>query len=434
MSLIYTLGIKKEIHLFEIVFNKPSTDPKKINFSKNTIYTDVRKSKEIIRAHATLWGNKVSTVGIHVPDNLLSDSHALEHILSSISRFILKNIYTSKCSIIITHDGTRYNDTLKNIISIINKIQMARKISMIPPDKGTPMYMAKYLSKLFKDKNATTKILNEKHLRDKGYHLLYSVGKSANTPCCMLVVERLKTNKEKTICIVGKGITFDSGGLSLKSLRSMQTMKYDKVGAVNGAIALLHLMEELPDLNLVGIFPFAENAISANASHPSDVVKSFIGKTVEIVDPDAEGRLILADAIGHSHRYKPDLVIDIATLTGHADDINCWHNGYCNVHPVSLKQAFEDISNSIGERMLTMPSWEDCSYVLKSTVADFTNVSKECGDSFTASLFLKEFLPPSCDWIHIDIAHDLEERDNIPKATGIHTIVAIVKYYVGLKK
>lgn len=434
MSLIYALNVTKDIHTFEILFNKSSTDSKKLQFAKQTIYTDVRKSKDIIRSHAILWGDKVKTVCIYVPENLLDDVDALEHILSSVSRFILKKIYTTKCGIIITHNGTHHNENLKNIISIINKIQFARKLSMTPPDKGTPLYMAKQISKLFKDKNITTKIMNEKQLQRNGYNLIYAVGKGANTPCCMLVIERLKKNKEKTICIVGKGITFDSGGLSLKSNSKMQTMKYDKIGAVNGAFALLHLMETHPELNLVGIFPFAENAISANATRPSDVVRSYIGKTVEILDPDAEGRLILADALGHAHRYKPDLVIDIATLTGHAAYINCWHNGYCNVHPISLKLAFEDISNRIGERMLTMPSWDDCSYILKSNVADFTNVSSECGDSFTASLFLKEFLPPNCDWIHIDIAHDLDEDDKIPKATGIHTIVAIVKHYIGLKK
>jgi leucyl aminopeptidase len=433
VGILYKLNLeKKNLHLFEIVFE--NNDTNKLSFSKETIYTDVRKAKDIIHAYATLWDKKVSKVGIHIPDNLLNEPFHLEHIISALCRFLLKDIYKTSCSIIITHNGTQKQELVEDIVSIINKIQIARKLSMIPPDKGTPLYMAKEISKLFKQKkDVNIKILNEKYLRTKGYNLIYSVGKSASVPCCMLVIERLVKNiNAKTVCIVGKGITFDSGGLSLKTIRGMQTMKYDKVGAVNGALALLHLIETIPDLNLVGIFPFAENALSGTASHPTDVVKSFIGKTVEIIDPDAEGRLILADALGHSHRYKPDLVIDIASLTGHAKNINCWHNGYCNVHPPALKQTFEEVSNAIGERMLTMPSWNDCSYVLKSNVADLSNVSIECGDSFTASLFLKEFLPPNCDWIHIDIAHDLDNK--IPKATGIHTINAIVKKMIYVNK
>ena len=431
MSLTYKLSQNlKKCKVLEISFNEKGSE--KLHFSKENIYRDVREAADIIKAHTTLWGKNVSKVALYIPPSLLRDEHSLEHILSNVSRYLLGNIYVSKCSIIVTHEGTVYNDKLKKIVSIINKIQVARKISMIPADKGSPLYISKKIAKMFKDTipNVTTKIYNEKYLQDKGYGLIYSVGKSAENPCCMLVVERMKSKNSKTICIIGKGITFDSGGLDIKPPHNMANMKYDKVGAINGSMALLQLMEELPDTNFVGIFPFAENAVSARSTRPGDVVKSYIGKTVEITNTDAEGRLILADAIGHAHKYKPDLIIDIASLTGHAGIINCWHNGYCNVRPESLKLQFEKISHIIGERMLTMPLWDDCSYVLKSDVADMSNSPKECGDSFVASLFLKEFLPPKCDWIHIDIAHDLRIND-IPKATGIHTIVAITKDYVG---
>ena len=435
MSLTYKLSQNlKNWKVLEITFNKKE-GAGKLHFSKETIYTDVREAADIVKAHTTLWGKKVSKVAIHICETLLRDEHSLEHILSSLSRYLLGNIYVSKCSILVTHDGTAYNDKLKKIVSIINKIQVARKISMIPADKGTPLYISKTIAKMFKDTipNVTTTIYKEKYLHDKGYGLIYSVGKSAENPCCMLVIERIKSKNSKTICIIGKGITFDSGGLDIKPSPHMANMKYDKVGAINGSMALLQLMEELPDTNLVGIFPFAENAVSAKSTRPGDVVKSFIGKTVEITNTDAEGRLILADAIGHAHKYTPDLIIDIASLTGHSRIINCWHNGYCNVRPESLKLQFEKISHIIGERMLTMPLWDDCSYVLKSNVADLSNHPKECGDSFVASLFLKEFLPAKCDWIHIDIAHEIGAND-IPKATGIHTIVAITKDYVGIKK
>lgn len=438
MSLIYKLSQNiEDFKVLEITLDKRSSHNKDtLYFSKETIYTDVREASNIIKSHIILWGNEPYKVAIYISNSLLTEEHLLEHILSSLSRYIIGNIYTSKCTILITHDGSTHHDKLQRIVSIINKIQVARKMAMIPPNKGTPIKLSKQIAKLFRDTipGVKTEILNEKHLHKNGYNLLYSVGKSAENPCCMLIVERLKNKTGKTICILGKGITFDSGGLSIKPIQHMVNMKYDKTGAINGSMALLQLMEDLPDKNLIGIFPFAENAVSENATRPGDVIKSYIGKTVEIVDPDAEGRLILADAIGHAHKYKPDLIIDIATLTGHAERINCWHNGYCYVRPENLKLQFEKISKNIGERMLTMPLWDDCSYVLKSTVADLSNSPKYCGDSFVASLFLKEFLPINSDWIHIDIAHNLVEDTTLPKATGIHTIVAIVKHYVGIKK
>lgn len=432
MSIVYKLSQNlKDFKVLEISLNKSGENT--LSFSKETVYTDIREASDIISAHMTLLEKKTN-IALYVSNSLLSEENLIEHILSSLSRYIIRNV-TSKCSILITHDGSSYNEKLKRIVSIINKIQIARKILVTPANKATPMKLSKQIEKMFNDSipGVKTEILNEKYLKKHGYNLLYSVGKSAENPCCMLVIERIKNKTDKNICILGKGITFDSGGLSIKPINQMITMKYDKTGAVNGAMALLQLMEELPNANLIGIFPFAENAVSGKATHPGDVIKSYLGKTVEIVDPDAEGRLILADAIAHAHKYKPGLIIDIATLTGHAQRINCWHNGYCYVRPENLKLQFEKISNNIGERMLTMPAWDDCSYVLKSDVADLSNSPRECADSFVASLFLKEFLPAKCDWIHIDIAHDLSEK-NIPKATGIHTIVAITKHYVGIKK
>lgn len=437
MSVIYKLSHSlKEFKVLHITLKEAKENKQgALAFSKENTYTDVREASDIIKAHLTLMEKSITKVALYIDNSLLHEENLLEHVLSSLSRYILGNIYTTTCSILITHNGAVYNEKLKRIVSIINKIQIARKMGMIPPDKGTPMKVSKQIAKLFNDSipGVKTKILNEKYLKTNGYNLIYSVGKSSENPCCMLVVERIKNKTSKTVCIIGKGITFDSGGLNIKPTNNMANMKYDKVGAVNGSMALLQLMEELPDTNFVGIFPFAENAVSGKSTRPGDVVKSYIGKTVEITNTDAEGRLILADAIGHAHKYKPDLIIDIASLTGHANVINCWHNGYCNVHPESLKLQFEKISHIVGERMLTMPLWDDCAYVFKSTVADLSNAPKECGDSFVASLFLKEFLPTKCDWIHIDIAHDLREKD-IPKATGIHTIVAITKHYVGIKK
>jgi leucyl aminopeptidase len=214
----------------------------------------------------------------------------------------------------------------------------------------------------------------------------------------------------------------------------MKDMKYDKIGAVNGSISLLHMLEmkSLQHINFIGIFPFAENVISENSILPGDVITSLSGKTVEIINPDAEGRLILADAFTYASRYEPDILIDIATLTGHAESINCWHNGYFFAEPEDLKQLFEKRTNDIGERMIPMPTWNEYREVLNSTVADLINDSNVCDDSFTAALFLKEFLPKNCKWLHIDLAHEITGR--IANGTGIRSIIDIIDKYIPKKK
>ena len=192
---------------------------------------------------------------------------------------------------------------------------------------------------------------------------------------------------------------------------------------------MMHIMDD-PNWNhvhLIGVFPFAENAISDKAYRPGDVFKSVIGKTVEIANPDAEGRLILADAFGHLHKMvkSPDLVIDIATLTGHAESISCWHCGYFYATPDHLRYDIEKLSDDIGERMIAMPTWDDYGNALKSNVADLSNSPTDCGDAQVAAMFLKEFLPPKTKaWVHIDLAHETD--GGIPHGNGIRTIITTV--------
>lgn len=404
-----------------------------IPFETKTIYKSVHDAKKIITAYKVIWKGTITHLIVHIADNLLTNPRALEHIIAAISGAFLENVYKqpSKERITLTHDGGKIHPSIVYIAQLIEKVQIGKAMSMLPANMGTPEQMATKLQKIFKAlPNTTTTIHKTKYLKTHGYNLIHAIGKGSQHPPCMLVVERKARTAPKTVCIVGKGITFDTGGVNLKSFRAMDGMKYDKTGAIYGAMALAHLIEDdrLANCTLVGIFPFAENALSHKAVFPGDVITSLLGKTVEIANTDAEGRLILADALAHAHRYTPDLIIDIATLTGHADLVNCWHNGYCFVHPETLKMPFEKTCESIGERMLTMPNWNDYSDVLKSKVADLVNYSSTCGDAFTAALFLKEFVPPKSDWIHIDISHNL--TNGLPRGNGIRSVVRIVSEYI----
>jgi leucyl aminopeptidase len=404
------------------------------SFSKNTIYKNIADATNAIDAYKVIWKN-VNHLIINIAPSLLLEDNKLEHIISNLSSSFLGNVYSSKNKITLTHNGKKLNENLKKIITLIEKIQTARIISMISANIATPENTATKLEKLFKHiPNIEIKIIKHKYLYKNGYNLIRAVGEGSKNPPCMLVIERKGSSSNKTVCIIGKGITFDSGGLSIKTIDNMKTMKFDKIGAVYGSISLLHLLEDvkLKNVNFVGIFPFAENVISEKSMLPGDVVTSFIGKTVEISDPDAEGRLILADAFGHARAYKPDLIIDIATLTGHASYINCYHSGYYYASPDNLKYQIEKITDEIGERMIAMPTWRDYSDILKSDVADLINEPEKCGDSFFAAMFLREFLPHNSDWIHIDLSHELHK--NIPNGNGIRSIIKMVKYYICKEK
>jgi leucyl aminopeptidase len=449
MTLEYRLNIKhipENTAILDVYFNNDKDDsylkdkvPGErydfLSYSKNRIYLDVIKSQNKFLAVKELWKTiNVQNVILCLSSSLINDDNALEHILSSIIQKFFYNVYKEKGTITVTHAGTKKSPILENVLSMLDKIQLGRKISMIPANKGTPEYMAKTIQKLFKVYHVQSKILNHAYLKKHKFNLINAVGEGAKNPPCMLVVERIINKKYPTVCIVGKGITFDSGGLSIKDSRSIMSMKLDKIGAVNGSIALLHLMQ-LKNVNLIGLFPFAENAVSEHAVHPGDVFSSYLGKTVEILDPDAEGRLIMADALGYAHKYKPDLVIDIATLTGHADFINCWHYGYYFATPEPLKHRFEKLTDAIGERMIPMPTWTEYKEVLNSTVADLVNSpNNSCSDSYVAALFLKEFIPPDCEWIHIDLAHEYNEATNIPNGNGIRSIIYCVEDYLSRKK
>ena len=305
----------------------------------------------------------------------------------------------------------------------------AQLLAMLPANVATPKHLQQLFCKLFrKIPGIKIRVLNSKQLKKKEFGLITAVGQGAQSPPYMVMVERPGREDGKTIALVGKGVTFDSGGMALKPRQSLMSMKYDKIGAVYAAYATYQLMHDpsLKQHTLCGVFPLAENAISEKAVHSGDVVKSFLGKTVEITDPDAEGRLLLADAFGWLHSYKPDVILDIATLTGHAETIHCDHSGYFYASLDGWKREIERASFTLGERMIAMPTWTSgYSQLLKSPVADLANVphKKPCSSSsFVATMFLKEFIPEDCDWLHIDLSHEMDDG-LIPVGHGIRTLI-----------
>lgn len=320
------------------------------------------------------------------------------------------------------------NKNIYNDIILINNCMSAIDLDILPSNIATPKMLSIFIKKLFKNINGVKiKILNNQQIKKEKLNLIYSVGNGSYNKPFFVIIERL--TKNPTTCIIGKGITFDAGGTNIKTNNGIYDMKYDKTGAVYSLFALKYLIETNKDLSLVGLLPFCENTISNNPLKSGDVIKSYSGKTVEVLDTDAEGRLIMADALAYSQKYKPNLLIDIATLTGASSKHNCYNLGTFYTKSIKIKNFIEKISFKNDEIMIGLPTWVKKD-MLKSSVADIKNYSLSCHDSYSASMFLHEFIPKNVkNWIHIDLAHAIYKKDevSIPKGKGIRTLIEIIK-------
>ncbi|MGA8461591.1 MAG: leucyl aminopeptidase, partial [Streptosporangiaceae bacterium] len=264
------------------------------------------------------------------------------------------------------------------------------------------------------------KVLDEKALADGGYGGLTGVGQGSVHPPRLARVAYTNPDATKTVVLVGKGITFDSGGLSLKPPKSMEAMKSDMGGAAAVLAAVSVIAQLGPAVNVVGYLCMAENMPSGTAQRPSDIITMYGGRTVEVLNTDAEGRLVMADALARSAADSPDLLIDVATLTGAQlvalgpRIMGVMANDDAVLHGVV------DAARRAGEAAWPMPLPEELRKGLDSPVADIANVTQERnGGMLVGGLFLREFVPDGVRWAHLDIAgpayHEGEPYGYTPK-------------------
>ena len=284
-------------------------------------------------------------------------------------------------------------------------INEARRLADLPGNICTPAYLAQQARKLARDNTKlSTTIVEEKKMRELGMGSLLSVTAGTDQPA-KLIVMNYKGGKsgDKPYVLVGKGITFDSGGISLKPGAKMDEMKYDMGGAASVFGTLSAITEMGLPLNVVGIVAAAENMPSGGATKPGDVVTSMSGKTIEVLNTDAEGRLVLCDALTYAGRFKPEVVIDIATLTGacvvalgsHATGL------YSNQDKLANQLLAAGIESH--DRAWQMPLWDEYQKQLNSNFADLANIGSPGGGSVTAACFLAQFAE-DYHWAHMDIA------------------------------
>ena len=285
--------------------------------------------------------------------------------------------------------------------------QLVRHLGDLPANICTPTYLASVARKIVsKNKSASLKVLNEAQMKKLGMNSLLSVTAGAEEPAKMIIAEFMNGPKsQKPVAVVGKGITFDTGGISLKPSNKMDEMKYDMCGAAT-TIGLLQMVTELNlPINAVFVVPACENVPSSTATLPGDVVKSMSGTTIEILNTDAEGRLILADALTYTQRYKPKLIVDMATLTGACVvALGAHHSGLMSNSDQLAEKLFQ-CGQSTDDVTWRLPLTEEYADQIVSNFADVANISTRGSGAgtITAGCFLQKFVG-DYDWAHIDIA------------------------------
>jgi leucyl aminopeptidase len=299
-------------------------------------------------------------------------------------------------------------------------VRFARDLVNTPSNDMTPSHLAKAALSL-KQKKLSVDVLEGKDARKLGMGCYLSVAKGSDEPPKFIILE-YKGAAGAPLVLVGKSITFDSGGLSLKPSEGMEKMKYDMAGgaAVLGAVKVAAEFK-LP-VRLVGILPAAENLPGGSASKPGDIVKALNGITVEVVNTDAEGRLTLADAIAYAKRFKPRAILDVATLTG-ACSIALGSEAIAMMgNDRTLLEAVKKSAESTHERVWEMPLFEEYKDYIKSDVADVKNTGGRTGSLLASAYFLSEFAG-KVPWVHLDIAGTAwleKDRPYAPKgASGI---------------
>lgn len=281
----------------------------------------------------------------------------------------------------------------------------AKKLGDMPPNVATPAYLAEEADKLASlSDNLTTKILDEDHMEELGMGSFLSVSKGSIEPGKIICMEYLAGKAgDAPHVLVGKGITFDTGGISLKPGSGMDEMKYDMCGAASVLGTMTSLTELQLPINVVAIIAAAENLPSGEATKPGDVVTSMSGQTIEVLNTDAEGRLVLCDALTYGARFKPQSVIDIATLTGACVVALGKHATGLFSNQDDFADELLDAGKQIGDRAWHMPLWDDYQPQLDSNFADIANVGGPEGGSITAACFLSRFTK-EMRWAHLDIA------------------------------
>lgn len=349
--------------------------------------------------------------------------------------------YELKINVLSQHLAASVGKKIEEKVKIVSEtIYFTRDLKTLPANDLHPAELAKEAQAFGKKMGFAVTVWDEKKLAQENMNGVLSVGKGSAQPPRFIICEYNKNAKGPTIVLVGKAVTFDTGGVSLKPAQGMHEMKMDMSGgaSVIGAIGALAKLK-VP-CHVVALIPAAENMNSGSAIRPGDIYRAANGKTVEVLNTDAEGRLILADALHYAKRYNPDCVIDVATLTG-ACIIALGHSASAilgNNHV--MIDGFRKASSKVGEKTWELPIYDAFRDDLKSPIADIQNIGKtaRAGGTAVAAAFLDFFVENAYPWIHLDVAGTADtpsgQGHHCPPYVGTGVPVrAIVEFVSGFK-
>lgn len=330
------------------------------------------------------------------------------------SNFSLKKVHLSfaKSQIATAEKGAKLGQ------AIATGINLARCLGDLPGNICTPSFLADTAKQLAGKNRLKLTVLEEKDMKALGMGSLLSVAAGSEQSAKLIVLE-YKGGDKKTapVALVGKGITFDTGGISLKPGPGMDEMKFDMCGAASVLGVIQTLLELQLPINVVGVIAASENMPSSKATKPGDIVTSMSGQTIEILNTDAEGRLVLCDALTYTEKFKPKSVIDIATLTGACVIALGNHASGLFSNDEKLSQDLVKAGQDAGDRAWPMPLWDEYQKQLDSNFADMANIGGKEGGSITAACFLSRFTK-NMKWAHLDIAGTAWKSGSAKSATG----------------
>ena len=308
-------------------------------------------------------------------------------------------------------------------------LELAKNLGNQPPNICNPVYLARESRKFGRLPKTSVRVLDEKQMQAMGMGAFMSVTRGSENSGKMIVVRYSGGRKgDAPIALIGKGITFDSGGISLKSGAGMDEMKFDMAGAASVLGATRAAIDAKLPLNVLCIVAAAENMPSGKASRPGDIVTTHSGKTVEILNTDAEGRLVLCDAISYAKTMKPAVIVDVATLTGACVVALGSHASALYSNDDALTRSLEVAGQYIQDRVWHMPLWDEYQQQLSSPFADMSNIGGREAGSITAACFLSRFAQ-SVKWAHLDIA-GTAYRSGIRKGSTGRPVPLLFQYLI----
>jgi leucyl aminopeptidase len=376
-----------------------------------------KNENQILEAYRNL-GNKVcAAVNAHKYDTIqIAETTATEAQVLAIAEGValsnyqfIKYLTDGKTNSLKTINvvGAKFNKTeVEQTNILVEAVCEARNLVNEPQNVIDAETIAAEFKKLGKKAEFKVEVLNKKQIESLKMGGLLAVNKGSQTPPTFTIMEYkpAKPKNKKPLVLVGKGVVYDTGGLSLKPTpNSMDTMKCDMAGAAAVSCAMFAIAKAELNVHVIALVPATDNRPGENAYTPGDVIKMYDGQTVEVLNTDAEGRMLLGDALAYAKKYKPELVMDFATLTGAAAAAIGSYGIVCmGTASEETKSKLKIAGNNVHERLVEFPFWEDYAKLIKSDIADMKNIGGPIGGAITAGKFLEKFT--DYPWMHFDIA------------------------------